>query len=137
MYIEFEIKKIVQDLKDVHKMDQGIEKLNKFTKQNPTYDYSKHLIRESAHFAETVERKLNAFRNGQSWKSTTGDSDGLGQPQDKGQNQQMSKMDMLKQKLSNVAKQNQDKLNSSLGGNENKMSAFESKMAKFNQNTMR
>ena len=73
----------------------------------------------------------------QSWKSTTGDSDSLGQPQDKGQNQQMSKMDMLKQKLSNVAKQNQDKLNSSLGGNENKMSAFESKMAKFNQNNMR
>jgi len=50
----------------------------------------------------------------------------------------MSKMDMLKQKLSVVAKQNQDKLNSSLGGNENKMSAFESKMAKFNgQNNMR
>ncbi len=104
MYIEFEIKKIVQDLKDPHKMDQGIEKLNKFTKQNPTYDYNKHLIKESAHFAQNVEKKLNAFRNGQSWKSTTGDSDSLGQPQDKGQNQQMSKMDMLKQKLSVVAK---------------------------------
>jgi hypothetical protein len=44
----------------------------------------------------------------------------------------MSKMDMLKKKLNDVAKQNQDKLNNSLGGNENKMTAFESKMAKFN-----
>lgn len=45
-------------------MEQGIEKLNKFTKQNPTYDYNMHLIKESPHFAQNVENKLNAFRNG-------------------------------------------------------------------------
>lgn len=87
-------------------------------------------MRESPQFAQTVENNLNAFRNGKSWQSTTGGSDSQSQEQS---GQPLSKMDQLKKKLSDVNKQNQEKkdLNSSLNGN--KMSAFESKMAKFNQ----
>ena len=32
MYIEFEIKKIIQDLKDPNKLEAGIQKLDKFTR---------------------------------------------------------------------------------------------------------
>ena len=99
MYIEFEIKKIVQDLKDPSRMEQGIEKLNKFTKQNPTYDYQKHLLKESESFAQTVNGNLTAHRSGKSWQSTTGGSEGQEPQSSNPQSAQISKMDQLKSKL--------------------------------------
>lgn len=51
MYIEFEIKKIISDLKDPSKIEAGIQKLDKFAKQNPTYNFIANLQKESVQFA--------------------------------------------------------------------------------------
>lgn len=108
-------------------------KLDKFVRQNPQHDYIKNLRKESDAFAQTVQVQLENFRNGNSWKSTN-NSDSLGgqtQPQDRN----ATKMQMLQNKLKNVnsgstyGQQQQQDLNTS----NNKMSAFEEKMAKFQQ----
>jgi len=118
MYMDFEMKKIIQDLKDPHKIEAGIQKLDKFSKANPTYEFAKNLQKEGQSFASTILGHLEAHRNGNSWKSTNDDSMGAsGHAQDK--------VNQLKQKLNSVH-QAQD-LNKSLS----KMSAFESKMSKF------
>ena len=51
MYIEFEIKKIIQELNDRQKYENAIQKLDKFSKTNPTYDFVKNLQKESNEFA--------------------------------------------------------------------------------------
>ena len=51
MVVEYEFKKIVQDLRDPSKYDQGILRLEKFTKNNPHYDYKDKLDRESEQFS--------------------------------------------------------------------------------------
>lgn len=83
MMLEFEFKKIVQDLRDNNKFEQGIAKLEKFTKQYPQYDCNKTLQRESEEFAQRVMNGLRQYRNGNSMKSTSGNSDSIGaqQPQ--------------------------------------------------------
>lgn len=67
MYIEFEIKKIISDLKDPSKADMGLQKLDKFAKQNPDYDFARNLKNESDQFAMNVLDRLEKFKNGQSW----------------------------------------------------------------------
>ena len=47
MQIEFEIKKVISDLKDPSKAEMGLQKLDKFAKQNPDYDFRKNLMNES------------------------------------------------------------------------------------------
>ena len=125
MYIEFEIKKIIQDLKDPSKLEQAIPKLDKFSKQNPSYDFVKNLQKESEDFAKRIMTNLEQYRNGASWGNKSTNEDSMNAS---GQNAQ-DKMSQLKQKLNNVNQsimQSQD-LNSSI----NKQSAFASKMAKF------
>jgi len=48
--LEFEIKKIVSDLKERNRYTNAIQRLDKFTKQNPVYDYKKHLVKEGLSF---------------------------------------------------------------------------------------
>ena len=67
MVIEFEFKKIIQDLREPNKYDQGIQKLDKFQKQNPQYDYEGNLKKESEFFAKKVLNSLNQLRSGNSW----------------------------------------------------------------------
>lgn len=45
MYLEFEIKKIVSDLKERNRYTNAIQRLDKFLKSNPSYDYKKHLVK--------------------------------------------------------------------------------------------
>ena len=59
MVVEYEFKKIVQDLRDPTKYDQGIIRLEKFTKNNPHYDYKDKLDRESEQFSQQVLGSLN------------------------------------------------------------------------------
>lgn len=80
MYIDFELKRIVQDLKDPQKFENGIHKLDKFARQNPSIDYQKNLRKEGDAFAQNILAQLENFRNGNSWKSTN-NSDSLGQQQ--------------------------------------------------------
>ena len=47
MVVEYEFKKILQDLREPSKYDQGILRLEKFSKNNPHYDYKDKLERES------------------------------------------------------------------------------------------
>ena len=79
--LEFEFKKIVQDLRDGNKFEQGIMKLEKFTRAYPTYDCNKTLAKESEEFAQRVMNALRQFGNGASgttMNSTGGNSDSLG-----------------------------------------------------------
>lgn len=80
MLIEFELKKIVQELKDPNKTEQALYKLDKFTKQNPQHDYMKVLRKEGDSFAQNTQVQLESVRNGNSYKSTN-NSDSLGQQQ--------------------------------------------------------
>lgn len=50
MYIEFEIKKIIAELKDPSKIEMAIPKLDKFSKANPTYNFTDNLRKESDQF---------------------------------------------------------------------------------------
>lgn len=77
MVTEFEFKKIIQDLRDPQKFDQGVVKLDKFMKTNPQYDSMKNLQKESDFFAKKVLNSLDQHRNGGSWKSTS-NSDSIG-----------------------------------------------------------
>ena len=54
MMTEFEMKKIVQDLKDPNKFEIGIQRLDKFARQNPNYDIYKTLCKESEAFAKNI-----------------------------------------------------------------------------------
>ena len=80
MYIEFEIKKIISELKDPSRMEIAIPKLDKFSKANPTYNFQANLIKESQDFCDLVMGNLSSFRNGNSWKSTNEDSLGTSGP---------------------------------------------------------
>jgi hypothetical protein len=77
MVVEYEFKKILQDLRDPSKYDQGIVRLEKFSKNNPHYDYKDKLERESEQFSSKVLSSLNQAQKGLSWKSTN-NSDSLG-----------------------------------------------------------
>lgn len=145
MMTEFEFKKIVKELREMQSYDQGIQRLDKFIKSNPQYDYKTNLRKESDTFAQKVITSLNQFQmNGYSGLSTNNSDSlgGRGQPQDAGSN---SKTDKLSQFKANLAKQ---KLNTSSSSNnmmqlgqqdlnrsQNKMSAFDQKMAKLQQKT--
>ena len=74
MYIEFEIKKIISDLKDPSKIEAAISKLDKFSKANPTYNFKLNLTKESEEFANRIMNHLEQLRNGNSYKSTNDDS---------------------------------------------------------------
>ena len=124
MVVEYEFKKIVQDLRDPAKYDQGIQRLEKFTKNNPHYDYKDKLDRESEQFSQQVLSSLNQAQKGNSWKSTN-NSDSLGgKPKEP-----IRKLGgaASSSNLANFGAQPSQDLNRSL----NQMSAFESKMAKF------
>lgn len=77
MVVEYEFKKILQDLRDPTKYENGIARLDKFTKNNPHYDYKDKLDRESEQFSKKVISSLTQAKNGNSWKSTS-NSDSLG-----------------------------------------------------------
>lgn len=64
MYLEFEIKKIVSDLKEGNRYTNAIERLDKFLKQNPGYDYKKHLVKHGLSFTQQVNSDLEKFRRG-------------------------------------------------------------------------
>jgi Rps23 Pro-64 3,4-dihydroxylase Tpa1-like proline 4-hydroxylase len=67
MYMEFEIKAILRDLKDNQKNELAIQKLDKFSKANPDYDFQPKLKEVSDEFAKKVLFQLEQFRNGKSW----------------------------------------------------------------------
>jgi hypothetical protein len=77
MVVEYEFKKILQDLRDPSKYDQGIIRLEKFSKNNPNYDYKEKLDKESLEFSKQVLNSLKESQKGNSWKSTN-NSDSLG-----------------------------------------------------------
>ena len=78
MMTEFEFKKIVKELREIQSYDQGIQRLDKFIKSNPQYDYKTNLRKESDTFAQKVITSLNQFQmNGYSGLSTN-NSDSLG-----------------------------------------------------------
>jgi hypothetical protein len=61
MMTEFEFKKIVKELREVQSYDSGIQRLDKFIKSNPQYDYKTNLRKESDTFAQKVITALNQF----------------------------------------------------------------------------
>lgn len=64
MYTEFEMKKIVQDLKEGTRYTNAIQRLDKFIKTNPTYDWKKSLAKEGLQFTSKVNQDLEKFRKG-------------------------------------------------------------------------
>jgi hypothetical protein len=82
------MKKIVQELKDPSKYEQGLQHLDKFVKSNPSFDYAATLQKESEFFAKKVVTSLNQLQNGNSYKSTT-NSDSLGGKAQEGRNSQV------------------------------------------------
>ena len=77
MMTEFEFKKIVKELRENHSYEQGIQRLDKFTKSNPQYDFKNNLRKESDQFAQKVVDSLYQFQMGYSGRSTN-NSDSLG-----------------------------------------------------------
>lgn len=64
MYTEFEMKKIVQDLKEGTRYTNAIQRLDKFIKSNPGYDWKKSLAKEGLQFTSKVNSDLDKFRKG-------------------------------------------------------------------------
>ena len=65
MYTEFEMKKIVQDLKEGKNYSHSIQRLDKFINANPNYDWKKSLVKEGLQFTQRVSSDLDKFRRGQ------------------------------------------------------------------------
>lgn len=65
MYTEFEMKKIVQDLKEGKNYTHQIQRLDKFINANPNYDWKKSLVKEGLQFTQRVSSDLDKFRKGQ------------------------------------------------------------------------
>lgn len=122
MYIEFEIKKIIADLKDFSKLESAIQRLDKFSKTNPNYDFKPNLMKESEAFCKKTLQQLENFRNGSSLKSTNEDSLG----DNTGRLSAVDKMAAFKSKLNAVHKKpSTTDLNRSI----DKQSEFKNKMA--------
>lgn len=87
IYVETEIKRIIQDLKDPSRRENGLARLEKFEEANPGYDYQRNLSKEGVEFCQGVMLDLNRFKRGISHNSTN-PSSGLagstepGNPQD-------------------------------------------------------
>ena len=58
------MKKIVQDLKDGTRYTHAIQRLDKFIKANPGYDWKKSLVKEGLQFTQKVSADLEKFRKG-------------------------------------------------------------------------
>lgn len=70
MYINFEIKSILKDLKDNLKTDaeqRAVEKLDKFCKKYTDFDIQPKLMEVGAEFAQRANLLLEQFRSGKSW----------------------------------------------------------------------
>jgi carbon monoxide dehydrogenase subunit G len=132
MYIEFEIKKIIQELRDPAKVELAIPKLDKFAKQNPAYNFQTNLKRESEQFCQQVLGQLESFRSGNSWKSTNEDSLGAS-GQDHSRTSQTDKMAQLKNKLNAVNQGRGGPAQGSLNSSINRQSEFQNKMAMLKQ----
>lgn len=77
MYTEFEMKKIVQDLKEGTRYTNAIQRLQKFIQNNPTYDWKKSLVKEGLQFTQKVSSDLEKFKKGQLEMSNNNFSGGI------------------------------------------------------------
>lgn len=139
MYLEFEIKKIITDLKDRAKYKAAIARLDKFSKQNPVYDFNKNLNKEGATFAQQVLADLEKFRTGAlnvsnnntsniSQENTTGSMGGR-QPQDLKSSQFARKMNAVNSSSNLMQGFNAQKTQQDLNNSQNRALAFKNKMS--------
>ena len=114
------MKKIVQDLKDGNNYTHAIQRLDKFIKANPNFDWKKSLVKEGLQFTQRVSSDLDKFRKGQLELSVNNTSHISGM--NTSQSNQMSLQERMAQ-----ARDRQNDLNNSM----NKHDAFKSKMTRL------
>ena len=64
MYTDFEMKKIIQDLKDGNNYSHAIQRLDKFIANNQNYNWKNSLVKEGLQFTQKVSSDLDKFRRG-------------------------------------------------------------------------
>lgn len=123
MYTEFEMKKIIQDLKDGTRYTNAIQRLDKFIKNNPNYDWKKTIVKEGVQFGQKVIADLDKFRKGHLEMSHNNLSGISGNNTTSSIENKLPQM-TLQEKMAQV----RDKQNTDLNSSMNRSDAFKNKM---------
>ncbi len=118
------MKKIQQDLKDGVRYTNAIQRLDKFIKTNPGYDWKKSLVKEGLQFTSKVSSDLDKYRKGQLEMSQNNYSGISGNNTTASGDNKTATAQSLQAKMQAI-KDKQNEMNNSMS----KTDAFKNKMA--------